>query len=155
MPSFRVFLLSPLPWPGTWITTWCSYKTLASVPVSSLGVCSVMSSWVGKIPWRRERLSTPVFWPGEFQGVVQESDTTERLSLSLSHVWLFATPWTVCSLPGSSVHGILQARILEWVAVSSSRESSPPRDRTNISWFAGRIFTTEPPGKAPLPVYAV
>ena len=36
----------------------------------------------------------------------------------LSHVWLFVTPWT-CSLPGSSVHGTLQARLLEWVAISS------------------------------------
>ena len=35
-----------------------------------------------------------------------------------------------CSLPGSSVHEILQARILEWVAISSSREASRPRDRT-------------------------
>ena len=40
----------------------------------------------------------------------------------LSPVWLFVTPWT-CSLPGSSVHGIFQARILEWVAISSSRPS--------------------------------
>ena len=37
-----------------------------------------------------------------------------------------------CSLPGSSVHGILQARILEWVAISSSRGSSQPRDRTSL-----------------------
>ena len=35
-----------------------------------------------------------------------------------------------CSPPGSSVHGILQARILEWVVISFSRESSPPRDQT-------------------------
>ena len=40
---------------------------------------------------------------------------------------------TDCSPPGSSVCGILQARILEWVAVSSSRESPPPRDRTLVS----------------------
>ena len=40
----------------------------------------------------------------------------------LSLVWLFVTPWT-CSLPGSSVHGIFQARILEWVAIFSSRAS--------------------------------
>ena len=39
-----------------------------------------------------------------------------------------------CSLPGSSVHEILQARILEWVAVSFSRGSSPPRDGTCISY---------------------
>jgi len=37
-----------------------------------------------------------------------------------------------CGLPDSSVHGIFQARILEWVAVSSSRRSSPPRDQTRV-----------------------
>ena len=44
-----------------------------------------------------------------------------------------------CSLPGSSIHGILQARILEWVAISFSRRSSPPRDRTCISCI-GRLI---------------
>ena len=43
-----------------------------------------------------------------------------------------------CSLPGSSVRGILQARVLEWVAVSFSRRSSQPRDRTRVSRIAGR-----------------
>ena len=55
-----------------------------------------------------------------------------------------------CSLPGPSVHGILQARILKWVAVTSSRESSRPRDRTRISCgscIAGGFFTAEPRGK--------
>ena len=46
-----------------------------------------------------------------------------------------------CSLPGSSVHGILQASILEWVAVSFSRRSSQPRDQTQVSRIAGRYFT--------------
>ena len=46
-----------------------------------------------------------------------------------------------CSLPGSSVHRILQARILEWVASSFSRGSSPPRDQTLVSHTAGRFFT--------------
>jgi len=45
-----------------------------------------------------------------------------------------------CSLPGSFVHGILQKRILEWVAVLFSRGSSPPRDQTQVSCFAGRFF---------------
>ena len=45
------------------------------------------------------------------------------------------------SLPGSSVHGILQARILEWVAISFSRGSSQPRDQTWVSCIAGRFFT--------------
>ena len=51
-----------------------------------------------------------------------------------------------CSPAGSSVHGILQARILEWVARPSSRGSSQPKDRFCLSCTAGRLFTTEPPG---------
>ena len=46
-----------------------------------------------------------------------------------------------CSPPGSSVRGILQARILEWVATPSSRGSSPPRDRTHVSGIAGGFST--------------
>ena len=46
-----------------------------------------------------------------------------------------------CSLPSSSVHGILQARILEWVAISFSRRSSWPRDWTRVSCIEGRNFT--------------
>ena len=51
------------------------------------------------------------------------------------------------SPPGSSVHGISQARILEWVAIAFSRGSSWPRDWTPAPALAGRFFTTEPPGK--------
>ena len=47
-----------------------------------------------------------------------------------------------CSLPGSSVHGILQARILEVVASPFSRGFSQPRDRTWVSCIAGRFFTS-------------
>ena len=47
-----------------------------------------------------------------------------------------------CSRPGSSVHGILQARILEGVAVSSSRGSSSPRDQTVSLALAGGFFIT-------------
>ena len=46
-----------------------------------------------------------------------------------------------CSLPASSIHGIFQAGILKWVAVSFSRGSSWPRDRTQVSHIAGRHFT--------------
>ena len=96
----------------------------------------------------------------------KELEMTERLSLSLSfpHHCLLKVEGTSlhcmlsclscltvcgpvdCSLPGSSVHGILQARILEWV-MPSSRASSQPRDRACISCsycIAGRFFTTEP-----------
>ena len=46
-----------------------------------------------------------------------------------------------CNLPGSSIHGILQARVLEWVAISFSRGSSQPRDLTRVSGIVGRLFT--------------
>ena len=46
-----------------------------------------------------------------------------------------------CSSPGSSVHGILQANILEWVAIPFFRGSSQPRDWTRVSHTAGRFFT--------------
>ena len=46
-----------------------------------------------------------------------------------------------CSPPGSSIHGISKARVLEWVAISFSRGSSQPRDRTWMSHIAGRCFT--------------
>ena len=48
---------------------------------------------------------------------------------------------TDCSLTGSSVHGILQARLLEWVGIPFSRGSSQPRDRTQVSPIAGGFFT--------------
>ena len=47
---------------------------------------------------------------------------------------------TDCSPPGSSVHGILQARILVWDAMPSSRGPSPPSDRTRVSCITGRFF---------------
>ena len=45
-----------------------------------------------------------------------------------------------CNLPGSSLHGILQARVLECVAISFSRGSSRPRDQTSVSHIPGRRF---------------
>ena len=59
---------------------------------------------------------------------------------SLGCVGLFCDPMD-CSLPGSSVHGILQARILEWVAIPFSRGSSWPRDWAKVCHLAGRFFT--------------
>ena len=65
--------------------------------------------------------------------------------LRLSRVQLFATPWTVAHQAPLSL-GILQARILEWVAMPSSRGSSQPRDGIQVSCIAGRFFTNEPAG---------
>ena len=55
---------------------------------------------------------------------------------SLNCVWLFVTPWDY------TVHGILQARILEWVPIPFSRGSSQPMDQAQVSHTAGRFFTS-------------
>ena len=77
---------------------------------------------------------------------------TSHICSGINSVSLTQSYMTFCdpmdySPPGSSVHGILQARILEWVTISSSRASSHPRDQTRNSCvfaLAGKFFTTEP-----------
>ena len=59
---------------------------------------------------------------------------------SLGHVQLFVSPWTVAQQVSLSM-GILQARILEWVSMSSSRGSSQPSDRTQVFCIAVEFFT--------------
>ena len=74
----------------------------------------------------------------------------EKVKVLVTHSCLILCDLMNCSIPGSSVLGILQARILEWVAISFSRESLPARDRTQTSCNAGRFFTSlpcEPPRK--------
>ena len=89
------------------------------------GHSRVSANWYGSISrlWHLR-------WPYQVHGAL-----ITKLCLAL------ATPWTVCSPPGCSVHGVLQARILEWVAISFSRGSSWPRDWTQISCTAGSFFT--------------
>ena len=83
------------------------------------------------------------------QGLLREASLHEFSQLCLT----LCDPMG-CSLPGSSVHGIFQARELEWVAISFSRGSSRPGDRTHVSHIAGRLFTvwaTRPPWPTGLP----
>ena len=72
-------------------------------------------------------------WRGKHRAVRPLHSHGRRGLLSCSVVsYSFATPWTVCSPPDSSVHEISQARILEWVVISFSTGSSPPRDQTRV-----------------------
>ena len=59
----------------------------------------------------------------------------------ISYNITYLTPNLDCSLPGSSVHGILKSRILEWVAIPFSRGSSWLKDQTQVSYIAGGFFT--------------
>ena len=80
--------------------------------------------------------------PNNFWGPVQNEDARSFFSLYMcmlshfSHVQLFATNPMDCSPSGSSVHGILQARILEPVAMPSCRGSSGPWDQAGISYIS-------------------
>ena len=89
--------------------------------------------------------------PDRLKGVTDQSAKTPGhfntlLSRRVERRVLVTQSWPTlfkpmnCSLPGSSVHAILQARILDWVAICFSRGSSRPRDQTQVSSIAGRFF---------------
>ena len=117
-----------------------------------------ITHWSGRdyIPWRNvEYLSKTIsersirkirFWLGNFGKSLkyQRFSTNWILLESESEVAqlcpTLCSPMD-CSLRGSSIHGIFQARVLEWVAISFSRGSSQPRDWTLVSRIAGRLFT--------------
>ena len=130
--------------------------------------------YVRKIPCRRAQLPTPAdrgAWRPIVHGVAQSQTQLKQSSVHthmaslpglclvyvvvvvvvqlLSLIQLFCNPMD-CSPPGSSIHGISQARILKWVTILFSRGSSQPRDQTHISWITGRLFIIETPGK-PIP----
>ena len=72
------------------------------------------------------------------------------LELCISHSVMSNSCYPMdCNLPGSSVHGILHARALEWVAIPFSRGSSQPRDGTHVSCIAGGFFTRQLVSVAP------
>ena len=127
-------------------------------------------TWVQSLGWedplekgKATHSRLPTLLPGEFLGLYspwgrKESGTTERLSLSHSLIhedqkinkglffFLFAKSCPILcylmdhSSPGSSVHGILQARILKWVAISFSRWPSWPKDWTHVSSIGRQIL---------------
>ena len=107
--------------------------------------CNVFaSSWNHPLPPTLEKLSSMILIPGALKGTT---------ALGYSHknyyretMWVAQLCPTLCdpidyNPPGPSVHGILQARILEWVAILFSRGSSWPRDQTQVSCITDWLFT--------------
>ena len=78
--------------------------------------------------------------------IYMDLEGSETRKVRCVHAKLLQLYPTLCdpmnhSPPGSSVHGIFQAKILKWIATSFSRGSSQPRDQTQLSFIAGRFFT--------------
>ena len=96
-----------------------------------------MRGWNGTSKKSAGFLRLNIYLPGTQQ---PHSRYLQCCTWSLSCVWLFAAS-VDHSPPGTSVHGILQARILEWVTIPFSRGSSQPRDQTHVSHIAGKFFT--------------
>ena len=109
------------------------YSTIYSSPKTSLEyLLSTSAHW-------RSRENSHRMVDTSFTQVGTGTGVNRKKVKLLSRVWL-CNPMD-CSLPGSSVHAIFQARVLEWVAISFSRGSSWPSDLTWVSCIAGRCFT--------------
>ena len=105
----------------------------------------VVLRWTGQIFFRVPTGFNLNSWEtrgiGKWNGMAKSTElVSDRVCSVLSCVRLFGTPRSVAHQAPLSM-GLLQARILEWVAMPSSRGSSQPRDRTQVSCIAGRFFT--------------
>ena len=114
-------------WGSSSLAHWLDFEIISIRILREKNIWSLVK---GLRKWSTD-VCTPSYW---------YLHLSAKQAKSLSHVRLFATP-TGCGLPVSSVHGVFQARILEWVAISFSRGSSRPRDRTQVSHITGRHFT--------------
>ena len=93
-------------------------------------VCSINGTGINRYPYRKEMLIFLLY-----------TSICSMLCLVAQSCLILCNPMD-CSLPSSSVHGILQARILEWVVYPFSRGSSQTRNQTRVSCVAGRFFTS-------------
>ena len=113
------------------------WKIIKEMGIPHHLICSLRSLYAGQEAKVRTRHGT-MDW---FQIGKSESEVAQLCLI-------FCDPMD-CSLSGSSVHGIFQARVLEWIAISFSRGSSQPRNRTQVSRIAGRCFTIWATREAP------
>ena len=126
----------------------CQFSVMAhGIFIASCGIfhltCRLLSLWRADSAVAACRLRFPQHVESQFP----ESEISEVLVAQSC-----PAPFNPinCSPPGSSVRGILQARMLEWVAMPFSRGPSRLRDRTQVSCIAGIFFTVEPPGNQPV-----
>ena len=126
-------------WPGgTWVSALEFPHADSQVPLKALG-CSFSSY--------HTRPTAPIWllsWPENYFSHTLLRTTTKHLDMFLDvivKVKVIQLCLTLCDPMDYTVHGILQARILELVAYPFSSGSSQPRNGTRVSWIAGRFFT--------------
>ena len=120
------------------INNYCTHFSLFWIPLVQVHVASCMTIETGSklvFPMPVFPLLTPVLPPH------QHFSNLKIKVLVVQSCPILCDPMD-CSLPGSRVHGILQARILEWVAILFSRGSPQPRDQTQVSCIASGFFTS-------------
>ena len=148
-PQIEIILISlpcVLPWEGFPDTRCCWEKLFSELALifnhSTLLFYYVFPADCGPLKSRTFLFILVTFSPSSTVGTQLRFACLKVKVKSLSHIRL-CNPMD-CSLPGSTVHGIFQARILEWVSLSFSRRSSWPRDWTLVSrtvGIVGRQFT--------------
>ena len=118
-----------------WLSTLLFYIPTSHTPANQNTFLKIPGTWsllpsLQQLPW------CPLLLPWK------KKRKWSRSVLSNS-LWFYG----LYSLPGSSIHGIFQAKILEWVTISFSKGSSQRRDWTQVSHIAGRLFTIWVTGK--------
>ena len=133
-----------------WVSRWHSRAPICSSVQSGLSLALLESycglEWQLKCPGFSQMFSPLAVFPSALLLFICYYCLVTKSCLTL------CDPMD-CSPPGSSVHEISQARMLEWVAIPSSRGSSQPRDRIHISCIGGRVLCSWASREAPLPIY--
>ena len=115
------------------------------VPTTKCGVCCREAGWINQRPGRLGRGRPADMSPPAWLSHTPLIQLLAKVKVLVTQLCLTLCDPLDCSPPGSSVYGILQARILEWVAIPFSRGSSWPRDPTQVSCIAGRFWATSDP----------
>ena len=134
------WMASPTQWTWVWASSRSCWWTGKPGVLQPMGSQRVRHDWATEVNWTFAVLLSPVIRSSTLFPYLSSLFLISYTysSCMLSHfnpVWLCDPMPMHCSLSGYSVHGILQTRILEWVAVPSSRGSSWRRNQTSISWI--------------------
>ena len=140
-----------IPFPSMIKSSMCIAATAAAKSCQSCPTCATPETAAQRL-WQSQRLRRPWDSPGKSTGVgchfLLQCMKVKSVSEVAQSCPTLSDPMDY-SLPGFSICGISQARILEGVAVPFSRGSTWPRDQTWVSCIAGRFFTVWATGEAP------